>query len=278
MHELMERLEQIERKDKFVGIASSSLIFLILLIALLFWFAKAGLVMGIQEPEWKTIGIIGPGGMDYGTDLMGSGDVNNFHDPSPTPGDRPKAVGSTQANDNPSPSANNGGPSAPTETGNITQTDPSPVNANSGTSESTSEKPNPNATGPGKPNNATNSNNVGGGSNDGETNTVGNHGDPRATVLNPNGLFSFGNGIGGDGGRVPIKTELSGYNVQLEEKIKFEIIIDPNGDVVHVRAPFAINQELVEIGKANIKKWKFSETDPGAGNLKTWVTISFRLK
>ena len=97
-------------------------------------------------------------------------------------------------------------------------------------------------------------------------------------MLNENGLFKWGNGIGGAGGRRPLKTELKGYNVQLEEKITFEITIDPNGDVIFVKAPFAVHQELVAIGKANIKTWKFSETDPGAGNLKTTVSISFRLK
>jgi hypothetical protein len=276
MHELMERLQLIERKDKLVGIVTSLLLALVLFIALLIWFARAGLVMGIEEPEWKTIGIIGPGGMDYGTDLKGRSDINNFQDPSETPADRPVQPNSSS---DPSPTAtNNAGSSTPATSGSITQTHTeTSVTANSGQKD-TPAKTNPTTPGDGKSTNTTPTKNTGGGSDDGNTNELGNHGDPRATVLNPNGLFAFGEGIGGTGGRMPLKTELTGYNVQLEEKIKFEITIDPSGDVIFVKAPFAIHQELVAIGKENIKKWKFSETDPSAGNLKTTVTINFRLK
>lgn len=274
------KLDLIERKDKRVGMLSSMAFALILFISLLYWFANAGLVMGIEEPEWKTVALIGPGGMDYGTDLMGRKDVNNFFAPSENPADRPPSPNSSS---DPSPSPannNNSSASTPAPTGTVTQSEESPIKANSGQQENADpKKPDPKATGTGSANNhQPTQNTTGGGSDDGETNQLGNHGDPRATVLNPNGLFAFGEGIGGTGGRMPLKTELSGYNVQLEEKIKFEITIDPSGDVIFVRAPFAIHQELVEIGKANIKKWKFSETDPNAGNLKTSVTISFRLK
>lgn len=280
MHELMERLENMERQDKVIGLISSMGLAVIAFIALLFWFANAGLVMGIEEPEWKTIAIIGPGGMDYGTDLLGRSDVNNFHAPSEHPADREPAP-TNSSDPSASNSNNNSSSGTPSTSGVITQNHTETgVTANSGQQNSTPPvKPDPKATGNGNPTNNTPSNNVtGGGSDDGNTNQLGNHGDPRATVLNPNGLFAFGEGIGGTGGRMPLKTELSGYNIQLEEKIRFDITIDPSGDVIFVKAPFAIHQELVEIGKANIKKWKFSETDPSAGNLKTTVTISFRLK
>lgn len=279
MHELMDRLEVIERKDKLVGIVSSSLLALVLFIVLLFWFANQNLRMGIEEPEWKTIGLIGPGGMDYGTDDLGSGEVNNFFAPSENPADRPPTPNSSSNSNESSSAATNAGASTPAATGVITGNEETGVTANSGQRENpTPTKPDPKATGTGNGTNNNGTNNTAGGSNDGNTNTVGNHGDPRSTVLNPDGKFAWGFGIGGSGGRMPIKTELTGYNVQLEEKIRFEITIDPSGDVIFVRAPFAINQELVAIGKENIKKWKFSETDPSAGNLKTTVTISFRLK
>jgi hypothetical protein len=278
MHELMDRLESIEHKDKIVGIISASSIGIVLFLSLLWWISSAGLVMGIDEPEWKTIGLIGPGGMDYGTDDLGSGEVNNFYAPSENPANRPPSPSSSNANES-SSAATNAGASTPAATGVITGNEETGVTANSGQQENpTPTKPDPKATGTGNGTSNTGSNNTAGGSNDGNTNTVGNHGDPRSTVLNPDGKFAWGVGIGGTGGRMPIKTELTGYNVQLEEKIRFEITIDPSGDVIFVRAPFAINQELVAIGKENIKKWKFSETDPSAGNLKTTVTISFRLK
>jgi hypothetical protein len=278
MHELMERLDVMERKDKVAGIVASMLFALVLLIVLLWWFARAGLVVGIEEPEWKTIGIIGPGGMDYGTDLKGRKDVNNFFDPSETPANRPKVDNSSSETS--TDAANNTASNNAAATGSLTQDHtPTNVTAPSGQQESTNDKPDPKATGTGKPTNDPKpSNNNGGGSDDGETDELGNHGDPRATVLNPNGLFAFGNGIGGTGGRMPLKTELTGYNIQAEEKIKFEITIDPSGDVIFVKPLYAMNPQLAEIGKKNIKNWKFSETDPSAGNLKTTVTINFRLK
>jgi hypothetical protein len=275
INDLLHRLEVIEKKDKLVGIVSSSAIALVLFLVLLFWFANAGLVMGIDEPEWKTIGLISPGA-DYGTDNLGSSTINNFRDPSPNAADRPNAPASAN---NAAAAANNSPNNAGETNGAITQNhEASPVTSNSG-KENTNPTPNTDNKGSGADNKATNTGTTnGGGSNDGETGQVGNTGHPEATVLNENGLFKWGNGIGGAGGRRPLKTELKGYNVQLEEKITFEITIDPNGDVIFVKAPFAVHQELVAIGKANIKTWKFSETDPSAGNLKTTVSISFRLK
>jgi hypothetical protein len=278
MHELMERLDVIERKDKVVGIVASMLFALVLLIALLIWWARVGLVVGIEEPEWKTIAIIGPGGMDYGTDLKGRKDINNFFDPSETPANRPPSPNSSSEASSDAP--NNAASNNAAATGSLTQDHtPTGVTAPTGPTESNTEKPDPKATGAGKPTNDPKpSNNNGGGSDDGNTNEGGNHGDPRATVLNPNGLFAFGEGIGGTGGRMPLRTDLTGYNIQAEEKIKFEITIDPSGDVIFVKPLYAMNAQLAEIGKKNIKTWKFSETDPSAGNLKTTVTINFRLK
>ena len=278
INDLLGRLDQLERKDKMIGIVASSSIAIVVLITLLFWFANAGLVMGIDEPEWKTIGLISPGA-DYGINELGQKDINNFQAPSPNANgeDRPP---SPLASNNASASNNNPTPSnAQSAPGVITGTDEtSPIAANSG-QEST--KPNPNAsanaTGNSKPT-PTPGNTIGGGSNDGNTNQVGNTGNRNATVLNDNGLFTYGNGIGGAGGRKPIRTGLKGYNVQLEEKIKFEITIDPEGDVIFVKAPFAVHQELVAIGKKSIMEWKFSETDASAGNLKTSVMIAFRLQ
>jgi hypothetical protein len=277
INDLLQRLDLIEKKDKVVGIVSSAAIALVLLFALLFWIAKAGLVMGIDEPEWKTIGLISPGA-DYGTSHDGDGEINNFQDPSPTADgqDRPpspiaSAAAAAPAS-SPTPTTN------PAPAGTITGNEPSPISANSGNSNNSKPTKTDNATGSSNNNAAPTGALTGGGSNDGNTGKTGNTGSPTATVLNPDGLYNFGPGVGGAGGRSALKTELKGYNVQLEEKIKFEITIDPDGDVIFVKAPFALHQELVEIGKENIKRWKFSETDPNAGNLKTTVTISFRLK
>lgn len=278
INDLLGRLEVIEKKDKVVGIVSSTAIAIVLFLALLFWFANAGLVMGIDEPEWKTVGLIEPGA-DYGTDMLGQKDINNFYAPSANAANRPPAPASSDNNSAPA-AATSTASATPASSGAITQ-DKEDVGAfaNSG-KENTTPTTNPNATGtPGeKPTNSKPGTTNGGGSNDGNTDKLGNTGHPEATVLNENGLFKFGNGIGGAGGRRVVRTELKGYNIQLEEKITFEITIDPNGDVIFAKAPDAIHQELVAIGKANFKNWKFSETDPAAGNLKTTVTIAFRLK
>jgi hypothetical protein len=276
INDLLRRLDILEKKDKMIGVVVSITIAAVLLLLLLFWFARAGYVLDVQEPEWQTVGLIAPGA-DYGTSHDGDGEINNFQDPSPTADgqDRPPSpVTNTNAAaaSNPTPSAN------PTASGSITQTDPSPITATPG-KENVKPASNNNS---GTTGTATNSNTpgttTGGGSNDGNTGITGNTGHKDATVLNPDGLYTFGNGIGGAGGRSALKTDLKGYNVQLEERIKFEITIDPHGDVIFVRALGALHQQLVEIGKQNIKNWKFSETDPDAGNLKTTVTISFRLK
>ncbi len=279
INDLLAGLDAIEKKDRVIGFVVSGSIAIVLFLALMFWYARAGLVMGIDEPEWKTIGLISPGA-DYGINELGQKDINNFQAPSPNADGSNRPPSQNAASSSAATAASATPSSTPEVKGVITQADENVgVTATSG-KETANPTSNPNATGssnsPVTDPKATGT--VGGGSNDGETNQVGDTGNPNSKVLNENGLFTFGNGIGGAGGRRPVKTELKGYNVQLEEKIKFEITIDPNGDVIFVKAPFAVHQELVAIGKENIKKWKFSETDPSAGNLRTTVSISFVLK
>lgn len=274
IYSLLDRLQDIEKKDKVIGLVASMSFAVVLTLALMWWFGRAGLVMGIVEPEWKTIAVFDPGA-DYGTDNLGSSDINNFRDPSPNASDNPP---SNNASNNAASSSNNSETSAdPAAKGNLTQVGESPSESPTGKPDG-SPTGSPTGSGSDQPKNNNDTGPNGGGSNDGETDKVGNTGHPDAKVLNENGLFTFGNGIGGAGGRKPLKTELKGYNVQLEEKIKFEITIDPNGDVIFVRALGALHQELVDIGKENIRRWKFDDTDPSVGNLKTTVTISFKLK
>lgn len=278
MNDLLERQKKEERKFIFIALGVSGFVSGVLLVISLFWLAVSGQIPEIDEPIWKTVAFMPAA--DYGTDHNGRKEVNNFHDPSETPADRPKTP--PQANEAPetpaksNPAANH---ESSTTSEQVVAAAPKPkVSNNPNTStDNASETPAVTNNTP-KTNPTSNSNANPGGSDDGETNTVGNNGNPKAEVLNPNGEFQFGNGIGGPGGRRPLTTNLKGYNVQLEEKIKFDIVVAPSGEVVYCKAKYALHPELASIGKENIMQWKFSETDPSEGNLKTFVVVSFRLK
>lgn len=260
---LLEREHQLERKDQKKSAAITSVFAVLLIILSLFWTAMAGVIPPVGEPSWKTLGMIS----DFGNLSEGSGNVDNFHDPSPTPADRPKVDQATPAvktNPNPSPKVveSNSQSSQTTTTSNTnTQTNNTSTN---------SQNSNPTA--------STTNNSQTGGSNDGKGKTVGNAGNPNSTTLDGNGMFDFGPGIGGAAGRKLIKIDLPKYSVQQEAKIKFNFIVLPDGKVAYVKAEATPYPELAKEGKEAIEKWRFSEVDEGEGNLKTSVVITFRLK
>ena len=280
MKELLERQKKEERKFIFIALGVTGFIFSVLLVISLFWLAVSGQIPEIDEPIWKTVAFMPAA--DYGTDNKGRKEVNNFHAPSETPADRPKTPPKATNAEPVTPAKSN--PSANHESNTTSEqavdATPEPSHNNTpSTSNTNTETSTPAVTNNTPKTNTTSESDANpGGSDDGETNTVGNSGNPKAQVLNPNGQFQFGGGIGGPGGRRPLKTDLKGYNVQLEEKIKFDIVVAPSGDVLYCKAKYALHPELAAIGKSNIMKWKFSETDPGEGNLKTFVVVSFRLK
>jgi hypothetical protein len=245
INDLLQRLDLMEKKDKKVGIAATIGFASLLFLALLFWIAKAGYAMGIQDPEWKTVGLL-TAGANFGTSDAGNGQVETMQSAGPE-----RKITQT------SPSQD----TKTTTSGAVTQQEKSPISHADGNDGSkTAQKA------------IVDSQAVVGGTNQGGGDRVGNEGNPGGGVK-----FLWGPELG-SGGRMAVNTELAGYDVQLEEKITFQITIDPAGDVVFVKPLFAIHQELVEIGKRNILKWKFSEGDPALGNLKTSVSIYFRLK
>lgn len=274
MKELLERQKEDERKNVFIALGVTGLISGLLLVFSLFWLAVSGQIPEIDQPIWKTIAFLPAA--DYGTDNNGRKEVNNFERPSETPADRPKTQPTANNNANPEPVKSSPSPNHESNTNSEQSVNSSPTPSKDNT-QSTNNNINSNPS----ENNTPKENNVSptkantGGSDDGNTNTLGNHGNPKAQVLNPNGSFEFGNGIGGPGGRMPVKTDLKGYNMQMEEKIRFDIIVAPSGEVIYCKAKYALHPELAAIGKENIMKWKFSE---GEENLKTFVVVSFRLK
>jgi|GEM_PF-4034179 len=276
-----ERVKR-EKQDKQLSAAITGGTTVLLLFSFMFWVGFSGLVPPPGEPEWKTVGRI-----DFGVDNLGAKKVNNFQDPSPTPADRPKSNPKPKVVEtNPKPKVSNPPPKqnpSNTESENtVTESkDPTPPNPKPVTNptpekadNSSEDSSDPNKT-PEEPNN---SNDKPGGSDHGDSNKPGNKGNPKSKVLDINGSFEFGDGIGGEGGRGPLALPLENYNIQKEGRITFDFIIATSGDVVYVKARTNTQPALAEIGKRNIKNWKFEEVDPGRGKLRTSVTITFRLK
>jgi hypothetical protein len=265
MKEIVTQQDELGKKDRKIAIVVSMAAVAAIFLLGLAWSALMGPVPVFEVPEWETIAMFEPGA-DYGIDDKGSSDINNFQAPSPN-----------ASNDNP-PSNDNASPkptNAVTPAGDLTQhTDGTPDVKETPNSDT---KGTNTTTGPATPTDNPGKN-PNGGSNDGNTNQVGNTGHPEATVLNENGRFKWGNGIGGPDGRRPVSTQLKGYNIQKEDKITYDIVISPEGEVLMAKAKFFTSPELAQIGKNNILNWKFSETDPSAGNLKTTVEITFKLK
>lgn len=274
--------EQKEKQDKQMSAAITLGISVALLFAFMFWVGLTGMVPPPDEPQWKTVGRI-----DFGTDALGALKVNNFQDPSPKPADKPKSNPKPKKTEtNPKPQVSDPAPKqnksttesdqTVVESTNPTPPNPTPTNnpkpkTEDATTDQTAD-PNKSDT---KPNDNPKSD---GGSNHGDTDKTGNKGNPKSKVLDINGAFQFGDGIGGEGGRAPLSLPLEDYNIQKEGRITFDFIISTNGEVVYVKARSNTQPELAELGKKNIKKWKFEEVDPGRGRLKTSVTITFRLR
>lgn len=263
----LNRAEQLGKKDERISIGVTTGIGVLLALLGIVWLATMGTLPAIEEPEWKTIGLLA----DFGNGVEGSSNVNNFEDPSPTPAHAPHNVSNDAA-----PKASASTPVKSDASQTITQEHTETVAAPPA---KTDPKPNPTSTAS-TPSTRPGSSTTGppGGSNHGNGNTVGNAGDPRATVLNDDGRFQFGDGIGGGGGRKPLKLDLPAYTVQQEAKIKFSIIIEPSGEVIYAKAEPTPYQDLALIGKEAILKWRFNEVDESAGNLRTTVTVKFRLK
>lgn len=281
--QLEEEIKKRERKDQQVAMLTAAGTSLLLLFVSMFWVAFQGTIPPIDQPQWKTVGRI-----DFGFDNKGRKSVNNFERPSENPSDNPKSdpkpvKAETQPKEvvsNPPPKTN---PSTTTSDNKVQEstlptppkteyaTNPTPKTEN--TTNENSNNPNKSET---NTQNATNSNT--GGSDHGDSDQLGNRGNPKSPVLDDKGMFEFGPGIGGAGGRSPLDLPLPKYNIQKEGRITYDFVIAPSGEVVFVKARSTPHMDLADIGRDAIKNWRFTEVDPSQGNVKTSVTITFRLK
>lgn len=120
------------------------------------------------------------------------------------------------------------------------------------------------------------------GSNQGnEENSVGNQGTP-IKQLDPDGLFSFGQGIGGGSSeRGILALPKPNYTSQEEGRLTFQFTIMPDGRVSAVRLQGLTDKlSLKQAGIAAIRQWKFTKLRPDQPQtpFTTTVTITFRLK
>ncbi len=113
---------------------------------------------------------------------------------------------------------------------------------------------------------------------------VGNQGSPAQKQLDPNGLFSFGQGVGGGSNqRAPLHLPPPAYNAQEEGVLTFEFTILPDGRVGTVKLVGLVDPSQAQIRRAGenaIRKWKFTALKPNQPQtaLKTTVTITFKLR
>lgn len=283
MEELKQKLESEEKKNQQISFAATTGLSALLLFLSMFWVAFAGMVPPIEEQKWKTVGYLA----DFGNMKQGSKKVNNFRKPSEKPADKPKADPKPVEKETPvkpkvsTPVKNVKSTTASKEVVTEVKTKPvvkpktEPV-VKPKVTPKTEAKTNPTPTKSTPKTTPTKANS--GGSNDGNSNTTGNKGHPDSKVLNEKGMFKFGKGIGGSGGRVPLGLPLPKYDVKQEAKITYTFVIAPSGEVIYVKPEWTTHTQLAKIGADAIKKWRFSEIEEGSGNLRTTVTITFRLE
>lgn len=304
----LEQLELEERKSQRTSAIITTVITVILLLMTFLWKAWRQ----TPPPPGELYEVVGA--IDFGDRQMGSRQVNNFEKavadpaesaPKPQPAAKPveqAEIKETTPTPDPDPVVTSETP-AP-----IVEPDPEPVkdptpdppkpketvkpkeekqpekttnDTQTGQSDSKEESNQPtNSTSSTESDKPTNKPS---GSNQGDTEDgVGNAGTPDIKTLDPEGLYSFGSGIGGGASqRAPLYLPKPTYNVQEEGEVQFEFIIRPDGTVAFVKpAGLTTKPGLVQAGKAAISKWRFTALKPGQAqtNQRVTVTIKFRLK
>lgn len=221
----------------------------------------------------------GSGSVDFGNWTEGSGNVNNFENPSPK-----ASEGSASQNQSSNASSQS---SAEQNLTDETQEDetiqappPKDKKKNKDKQQSTThtQQQNQNTQNTTDNSDKTKNTHQQGGSNHGDGNQVGNRGRDDVKILDPDGLYSFGSGEDGLMGRKPISLAKPIYDVEAEAKIIYEFTIAPDGSVKNVKAlTLSPHVELKNAGMKAIYKWKFEPIESGKFQ-KTKVTITFKLK
>lgn len=298
-------IEQEIRNQKTSAFLTTFLGVVLLLFLILWVIPKAEISPLLEEEKEEIFEIVGGGSMDFGDFNNGSGDVNNFHEASDRPADAPAPTSQPDntVESNPTPTPQND-PIQPQEEIVTTEqeevvTAPPPVIKRTPKPKVSEPKPVVKETKPvvkekkyrriNTPQNKPNSNatfSTNGGSNHGNGTGIGNRGTPNSTVLNPNGLFSFGNGSGngtGDGegglnGRRLLYHVNPKYDSQEEGKMKFKVTVNPEGEVVGVRVlNYSGQLSLKRSTESCIRKWKFSPNS-SKSNQEIVVTFTFKLR
>ena len=284
---LLKELEEQEKKDLKNSFFITFLLILFLIPLLIVWNAVMGTIPPPEDEQYEVAGSI-----DFGNYTEGSKKINNFEAPSETPSEEPEAdpeptpvveeasqpvtntneqiitteaeeaetetVSNTQPVENPKPS--------------ITPKVSEPVK------ETPKEKEQPKTETVTETKTVTKPKAQTGGSDHGDSNTPGNRGRDDTQVLDPNGMYTFGEGGNGLHGRKPLDLPNPRYLVQQEARLKFEFIISPDGTVKYVKPPITSNIGLKKAGMDAIYKWKFEPVPDGEGDQKTSVSITFKLK
>ncbi|MCB9233436.1 MAG: energy transducer TonB [Bacteroidia bacterium] len=276
------RIQEQEKKDLIKAGGITAGVTLLLLLLMSFWIAMRGMIPPPGEKQY-----IAAGSIDFGDWNEGSQNVNNLEKTVPNPSE------SAPSQSNPQPVQESSSPPVVTPPNDVisstaeeevttpkqnevkqetkvtpkeavkpvteTKTEPKDTKSDSQTD---SDKNNPNANT---------------GANDGKSNTPGNKGRPDTQVLDPNGLYSWGEGPGTLNGRIPVLLGEPIYNVQQEAKLTFEFVISPDGTVKYVKPPVTNNPGLKKAGMDAIRKWKFNEVEQSMGDQTSRVTILFKL-
>lgn len=301
------RLSQIEKNNRRWGYAITAILLVPFLLLALIWTVHRTHFDNIGEEGKDLIGYMDMGDAsemgrpDFGDGSEGNRDVNNFDESVANP--TPPAPNAAQPA-TPPPVAT---PTAPEkgESKTLTSKDDSPVSvpdktkddkkpispqpnkpqtpvtptkpvdtkaqpANNTSSTTTTTKPSTTPTAPS------------GGANSGKGGDVGNAGSPDIKHLDPEGMYDFGAGAGGGGGGLKGRKALAlpkpKYDAQQEGRIKYEFVVDPNGDVVFAKVVPPITKPSIEkAGLEAIKKWKFSKSTSDE-NQTIRVSITFKLK
>lgn len=246
MPKLAEEEKQIQRKSMLYTFI---ILFFFILISW-FWFALRGLYPPVEREKYEIVGAI-----DFGDLSEGSQDVNTFEKPSERP-----------SPDKPVEEMSEPQPDQPVQEEIISTEQPSETQVQTTVD---------------KPKKVIDWNIKSGGANDGKSDKAGNKGSPDAAVLNPDGMYAFGDGDYGLMGRKVIQSQKPIYNVQDDSRITYELVIAPNGTVKDViPRTLSTSSALTQSGKDALRKWKFNDisSHPNAKDQRLRVTITFKLK
>jgi len=271
--------DALEYRHRLIARFATLLAAILLLLMLLFWVIARSTIPPPDEETYEVAGAI-----DFGNRVQGSKSVNNFQAPSETPAEAQTA-----------PTKPTETKAAPTRESIITKTAPSEVKAvkveptTNPVKESVSTQPSEQpATTPtqqpaAKPQPKVNDNALfkPGGSNDGNSDGVGNSGSPKSQSLG-SGLSWGEGGAGDDGGlgnRQLLRHILPRYNAQEEGRFVIEVSIRPDGTVSGMRIVkgYAGQINIKQAVEKAVYQWKFSPVG-GGSTQKVKVTYTFKLR